>query len=106
MLLKGPVTVVVGAQGATYAQADAPAWLSTAGAGDVLAGLLGALLAGRVDAIHEDPSLAAALAATAALVHGRAAHRANPGGPISARAVADALPGHDRGAAGQVTLTA
>ena len=93
VLLKGPVTVVAGAQGAVYAQADAPAWLSTAGAGDVLAGLLGALLAGRVDAIHEDPSLAAALAATAALVHGRAAHRANPGGPISARDVADALPG-------------
>ena len=93
VLLKGPVTVVAGAGGAAYAQADAPAWLSTAGAGDVLAGLLGALLAGRADAIHEDPSLAAALAATAALVHGRAAHRANPGGPISAHAVADALPG-------------
>ena len=92
VLLKGPVTVVAGAQGAAYAQADAPAWLSTAGSGDVLAGLLGALLAGCVDAIHEDPSLAAALAATAALVHGRAAHRANPGGPVSAHAVADALP--------------
>ncbi|MEZ0449399.1 bifunctional ADP-dependent NAD(P)H-hydrate dehydratase/NAD(P)H-hydrate epimerase, partial [Cellulomonas sp. ICMP 17802] len=93
VLLKGPVTVVAGAQGAAYAQADAPAWLSTAGAGDVLAGLLGALLAGRADAIHDDPSLAAALAATAALVHGRAAHRANPGGPVGARDVADALPG-------------
>ncbi|GEL96629.1 bifunctional NAD(P)H-hydrate repair enzyme [Cellulomonas terrae] len=93
VLLKGPVTVVAGAHGAAYAQADAPAWLATAGAGDVLAGLLGALLAGSVDAVHEDPTLAAALAATAALVHGRAAHRANPGGPISAQAVADALPG-------------
>ncbi|MET0788271.1 MAG: NAD(P)H-hydrate epimerase [Cellulomonas sp.] len=93
VLLKGPVTVVAGAQGAAYAQADAPAWLSTAGAGDVLAGLLGALLAGRADDVHDDPSLAAALAATAALVHGRAAHRANPGGPIGARDVADALPG-------------
>lgn len=93
VLLKGPVTVVAGAQGAVYAQADAPAWLATAGAGDVLAGLLGALLAGRVDDVHDDPSLAAALAATAALVHGRAAHRATPGGPVSARAVADALPG-------------
>jgi hydroxyethylthiazole kinase-like uncharacterized protein yjeF len=92
VLLKGPVTVVAGAQGAAYAQADAPAWLATAGAGDVLAGLLGALLAGRVDAIHDDPSLAAALAATAALVHGRAARRANPDGPIAARDVADALP--------------
>ncbi|KRD44418.1 carbohydrate kinase [Cellulomonas sp. Root930] len=93
VLLKGPVTVVAGAQGAVYAQADAPAWLATAGAGDVLAGLLGALLAGRVDDVHDDPSLAAALAATAALVHGRAAHRATPGGPVSAREVADALPG-------------
>ena len=93
VLLKGSVTVVAGAQGAAYAQADAPAWLATAGAGDVLAGLLGALLAGRVDEVHDDPSLAAALAATAALVHGRAAHRANPGGPIAARDVADALPG-------------
>ena len=55
--------------------------------------LLGALLAGRVDDVHGDPSLAAALAATAALVHGRAAHRATPGGPVSAREVADALPG-------------
>lgn len=93
VLLKGPVTLVVGANGATYAQADAPAWLSTAGAGDVLAGLLGALLAARVDAIHEDATVAAALAATAAMVHGRAAHRANPEGPISATAVVDALPG-------------
>jgi len=93
VLLKGPVTLVVGAHGATYAQADAPAWLATAGAGDVLAGLLGALLAARVEAIHEDPTIVAALAATAALVHGRAAHRANPGGPISASAVAEALPG-------------
>ncbi|WP_426593000.1 bifunctional ADP-dependent NAD(P)H-hydrate dehydratase/NAD(P)H-hydrate epimerase [Cellulomonas sp. McL0617] len=93
VLLKGPVTLVVGALGATYAQADAPAWLATAGAGDVLAGLLGALLAARVDAIHDDPTIVAALAATAALVHGRAAHRANPGGPISATDVAEALPG-------------
>ncbi|MDM7832116.1 NAD(P)H-hydrate epimerase [Cellulomonas edaphi] len=92
VLLKGATTIVVGAQGATYSQADAPAWLATAGAGDVLAGLLGALLAGRADDIHEDPSLAAALAAAAALVHGRAADRANPGGPVSARGVAVALP--------------
>lgn len=93
VLLKGGVTVVVGRGGAVYAQADAPAWLATAGAGDVLAGVLGALLAGRVDDLHDDASLVAALAATAALVHGRAAHRANPGGPIDAASVADALPG-------------
>ncbi|MFI2754298.1 bifunctional ADP-dependent NAD(P)H-hydrate dehydratase/NAD(P)H-hydrate epimerase [Cellulomonas sp. P22] len=93
VLLKGPTTLVVGAGGAVYSQADAPSWLATAGAGDVLAGLLGALLAGRAADVVADPSLVAALAAAAALVHGRAADRANPGGPVSALAVADALAG-------------
>ncbi|WP_407341438.1 bifunctional ADP-dependent NAD(P)H-hydrate dehydratase/NAD(P)H-hydrate epimerase [Pengzhenrongella phosphoraccumulans] len=92
VLLKGATTVVVGTGGAVYAQADGPAWLATAGAGDVLTGVLGALLAGRAADVVEEPSLAAALAAAAALVHGRAAHRAQPGGPVSALAVADALP--------------
>lgn len=92
VLLKGAVTVVVGPQGAVYAQADGPAWLATAGAGDVLTGLLGALLAGRARDVVADPTLVAALAAAAALVHGRAAERANPGGPVAALAVADALP--------------
>ncbi|WP_434063474.1 bifunctional ADP-dependent NAD(P)H-hydrate dehydratase/NAD(P)H-hydrate epimerase [Pengzhenrongella frigida] len=92
VLLKGATTVVVGVGGAVYAQDYAPAWLATAGAGDVLAGLLGAMLAGRGQDVVEEPSLAAALAAAAALVHGLAAHRAQPGGPVSALAVADALP--------------
>lgn len=93
VLLKGATTVVAGPHGAAYAQADAPPWLATAGAGDVLAGVLGALLAGRARDASSDATLPAALAAAAALVHGRAAHHANPGGPVSASAVADALPG-------------
>ncbi len=92
VLLKGSTTVVAGAAGAVYAQADAPAWLATAGAGDVLAGLLGVLLAGRADDAT-DPQVVAALAAAAAAVHGRAGARANPGGPITALAVAHAVPG-------------
>lgn len=92
VLLKGSTTVVVGAGRAVYAQADAPGWLATAGSGDVLAGVLGALLAGRSGAVLDDPPLAAALAAAAALVHGRAAGGAVPGGPVSALAVAHALP--------------
>lgn len=92
VLLKGPVTVVVG-HGVALAQADGPAWLATAGAGDVLAGVLGALLAARSVAATKDPGLPARIAAAAALVHGVAAHRANPGGPVAALDVADAVPG-------------
>ncbi|MCC2312684.1 bifunctional ADP-dependent NAD(P)H-hydrate dehydratase/NAD(P)H-hydrate epimerase [Cellulomonas xiejunii] len=92
VLLKGGTTVVVGPHGAAYAQADGPAWLATAGAGDVLGGVLGAVLAGRAADATADPTLPAALAAAAALVHGRAAHRANPGGPVAAGDVADAVP--------------
>lgn len=43
-LLKGGITVVAGASG-TYFVGNAPSWLATAGAGDVLAGIIGALLA-------------------------------------------------------------
>ena len=87
VLLKGSTTLVVPpGDGATvWSQADAPAWLATAGAGDVLAGLLGTLLAAGLP-----PEEAGALGA---LVHGVAADRANPGGPVRALAVAHALPG-------------
>ncbi|MGL4745193.1 MAG: bifunctional ADP-dependent NAD(P)H-hydrate dehydratase/NAD(P)H-hydrate epimerase [Dermatophilaceae bacterium] len=86
VLLKGFTTVVVPSDGAApvWSQADAPPWLATAGAGDVLAGLVGALLAGGV-AVAEAGALGA-------LVHGVAADRANPGGPVRARAIADAIP--------------
>ena len=90
ILLKGHTTVVAG-QGGLLAQADAPAWLATAGAGDVLAGVLGALLAGRSADAAADHRLVARLAAAAALVHGLAARRAGTG-PVTASAVAAALP--------------
>ncbi|MCP2264810.1 bifunctional ADP-dependent NAD(P)H-hydrate dehydratase/NAD(P)H-hydrate epimerase [Promicromonospora thailandica] len=91
ILLKGAVTVVAG-PGDVYAQADAPAWTATAGAGDVLAGILGTLLAGRSRAVVEDETLAARLAAAAVLVHGRAAARASAGGPVAALEIARAVP--------------
>lgn len=91
VLLKGAVTVVVGPGGA-FSQAEAPPWMATAGAGDVLAGVLGAVLAGRADDVAADPDLPARLAAVAASVCGRAAKVANPGGPITAGDVAGAVP--------------
>jgi hydroxyethylthiazole kinase-like uncharacterized protein yjeF len=85
VLLKGSNTLVVGPEpgGAIRSQAEAPAWLATAGAGDVLAGVAGTLLASGLDPL-EAGSLAA-------LVHGVAADRASGGGPLRALAVAQAL---------------
>ncbi|HMM93503.1 NAD(P)H-hydrate dehydratase [Phycicoccus sp.] len=87
VLLKGATTLVVPPEeGApVWSQSDAPAWLATAGAGDVLAGLLGVLLAAGLRADEAG--------ALGALVHGVAAERANPGGPVRALAVAQAVPG-------------
>jgi NAD(P)H-hydrate repair Nnr-like enzyme with NAD(P)H-hydrate dehydratase domain len=88
VLLKGSTTLVVPPTDsglAVRSQNDAPAWLATAGAGDVLAGLAGTLLAAGLDPL-EAGSLAA-------LVHGVAADAANPGGPVRAMAVAHGIPG-------------
>ncbi len=69
-LLKGGITVVAGASG-TYLVGNAPSWLSTAGAGDVLAGIVGALLAQNAIA-DEEPPLAQTVA-SAAYLHAMAA---------------------------------
>lgn len=67
VLLKGAVTIVVD-EDHTYVSGSAPAWLSTAGAGDVLAGMVGALLAQQGEAITT-----AETAAAGAYLHGQAA---------------------------------
>ncbi|MGB0112892.1 MAG: NAD(P)H-hydrate dehydratase [Ilumatobacteraceae bacterium] len=67
VLLKGPATVVVGPSGPTYVVDRGDERLATAGSGDVLAGMLAALLAAGME-----PERAAA---AAAWVHGDAARR-------------------------------
>lgn len=84
VLLKGPRTLVVTPDGRTRVNLSGTPWLSTAGTGDVLAGFAGSLLAAGLDAF-EAGSLAAFL-------HGVAAERTNPGGPITASQVATELP--------------
>ena len=76
VLLKGAVTILVGEEDGeerTILSGAAPAWLSTAGAGDVLAGMLGALLAqDSPDISHADASIVE-IAAVGAYLHGLAA---------------------------------
>ena len=76
VLLKGPATVIAGADGATSIHAalyDRRArWLGTAGAGDVLAGMLAGLLANPMAsfAIHQNVEVAAFLHVEAARAFG------------------------------------
>lgn len=96
VLLKGATSVICRADGIAHAQDDGPHWLATAGSGDVLAGLIGTLLAAGLPphvaaevgvAVH---GRAGAIACTSSLPAGAPAWA--PGAPVSAGSVLDALP--------------
>ena len=92
VLLKGAESVVAAPDGSGIRLPPATHWLATAGSGDVLAGILGALVATHAGEVHADPARLAELAASAAVVHGLAAARASGGGPLVALDVAEAVP--------------
>jgi NAD(P)H-hydrate epimerase len=81
VLLKGPTTVVAHPNGRVRLSATGDARLATAGTGDVLSGVIGALLAQGVDAFDA--------AAAGAWLHGRAAQE----GPVQGLVASDVVEG-------------
>ncbi|CAN3127518.1 NAD(P)H-hydrate dehydratase [Mycobacterium sp. smrl_JER01] len=89
VLLKGNVTVVADAGGPVYLNEAGNAWAATAGSGDVLSGVIGALLAAGLPAGEA--------AAAAAFVHSRAADlSARDPGPAAAPTSASRILAHLR----------
>jgi hydroxyethylthiazole kinase-like uncharacterized protein yjeF len=89
VLLKGRHTLVADPAGGVRATTTGVPWLATAGAGDVLSGVVGALLAAGL-APYDAASVGSWL-------HGAAATLASRGGPVTAGDVARALPETVRG---------
>ena len=90
VLLKGAHTVVVG-EGVCITLPPSTPWLASAGTGDVLAGIVGALVATWHLELVNQPSLMANLAATGAYIHALAAESASGGGPLTATALISSI---------------
>jgi len=84
VLLKGHHTLVADTSGRVRVTTTGVPWLATAGAGDVLAGLVGALLAAGLTPFDA--------ASVGSWLHGAAATEAADGGPLTASRVAVQIP--------------
>ena len=86
ILLKGSRTLIAN-HNVLYELPVSTPWLATAGSGDVLAGIIGSIVATNTIAILNDANRLAEVAATGALIHLLAADKASNGGPISAQQI-------------------
>lgn len=91
VLLKGATTYVANDELLIQLPVATP-WLATAGSGDVLSGIMGALVATNAIEILNDYNQLACVAASAAFIHNQAAERASNGGPINAEAIISTIP--------------
>lgn len=91
VLLKGSHTVVADGDLIIELPVSTP-WLATAGTGDVLAGIIGALVATNYIEILNDRKRLAEIAASAAFIHNTAALLASRDAPISASGVIAMIP--------------
>lgn len=104
VMLKGGYTLIAAPNGATYSVAGGSPWLATAGSGDTLTGIYGALLAQTVAAFDArgealEGCTFASIGALAVYLHGEAARASATGsvkdalpGPAPATRVAEMLP--------------
>jgi hydroxyethylthiazole kinase-like uncharacterized protein yjeF len=91
VLLKGTNTVVTNGLQIIELPKSTP-WLATAGSGDVLAGIIAALIATNYIEILNDESRLACIGATGAYIHNSAALIASDGAPISATSIIEKIP--------------
>jgi ADP-dependent NAD(P)H-hydrate dehydratase / NAD(P)H-hydrate epimerase len=90
VLLKGSHTVVADRDSVIELPVSTP-WLATAGSGDVLAGIVGALVATNYIEILNDRKRLSEVAASAAFIHNSAALLASRDAPISAKSIIDSI---------------
>jgi len=91
VLLKGAITFVADSDQLIELPKATP-WLATAGTGDVLAGIVAALVATNEIEILNDESALARIAASAAFIHNESALIASGGSPITSTRIIEFIP--------------